>query len=167
MTSSRFRWLFASTTSKLNNSAILSPENGREESDSRNGHHVKPIIITINTDDQRARVDRVEEINRQRVLSDPYARQRAQRQDENQIQPKQEFLSQQEAEEYDDIPEEPKSSLPDVPKLPKAADYSDSGESDEDLRIQEIGDRRAYEDEERRGQVKGKQRILFAIQTWG
>lgn len=52
------------------------------------------------------------------------------------MRPKQEFLpSDQEisGDEYDDVASEPKESLPNVPDLPKP-DYTDSGESDEDLK---------------------------------
>ncbi|CAL2039774.1 unnamed protein product [Caenorhabditis brenneri] len=52
------------------------------------------------------------------------------------MRPKQEFLpgdQEVNGDEYDDVASEPKESLPNVPDLPKP-DYTDSGESDEDLK---------------------------------
>lgn len=52
------------------------------------------------------------------------------------MQPKPEFLpggQETAGDEYDDVAAEPRESLPDVPDLPKP-DYTDSGESDDDLK---------------------------------
>ncbi|CCH63926.1 Dentin sialophosphoprotein-like [Caenorhabditis elegans] len=58
------------------------------------------------------------------------------------LSPKAEFLPEGQetaGEEYDDVEKEPNESVPDVPGLPKL-DYTDSGESDEDLKTDDAVD---------------------------
>lgn len=75
---------------------------------------------------------------------------------QNQPQPKPDFLPEQETvgEEYDDVPSDPQEPVPRVPDLPKSSDYTDSRESDEDMKVLD-----EEEEEEKEKEVEGKKNM--------